>query len=54
MTRYTDWLGTIARPLAPSSDQTVAAGYGLYFPDSYEIVDTKTLTIEDGAVMEIG
>lgn len=36
------------------ADQTVAAGYGAYIPDSYEIENGDTLECASGAIMEIG
>lgn len=47
--------GDIAQSLlAPSVDETIAAGSGAYLPDYYEIASGKYLEIGDGAVMEVG
>lgn len=40
--------------LAPTGTLTVENGYGVYVTDYYEIVDTYTLEIASGGVMEIG
>lgn len=40
--------------LAPSTDQTITAGYSAYCVDYYEIADTKFLEVGDSSIFEIG
>lgn len=40
--------------LAPAENIVIAAGYGAYVPDEYEIPTGFTLELSAGAIMEIG
>lgn len=55
------WASVVATPpniasslLAPTGDETIAAGYGAYIPDQYEVPSTFTTEIGSGAILEIG
>jgi hypothetical protein len=40
--------------LAPSTDKGIQSGFSVYFPESYEIADTKMMDIGDTAILEVG
>ncbi len=42
------------RLLAPTSNQTIAAGYSAYLSDYYEVVDTYYTEVGDDSILEIG
>lgn len=44
----------VTTKLSVTADQTVAAGYGAYIPDLYEIGATFALEVGAGSVLEIG
>lgn len=45
---------TVNMELAPAASQTVAAGYGRYVPDYYEVPNGNYLDLAAGAVVEVG
>jgi hypothetical protein len=40
--------------IAPAADKTLVAGFAFYISSEYEVVDTYTLDIGSGAVLEVG